>query len=1105
MTSFKKSLTATFVGAALALAGTPSVFAEDVDIFTANAATGSKPNVLIILDSSSNWSSTLTANSCNTGNMANSLKFGAEICALVNVMAAIDQNVRVGLMMFAETGTNGGYVRYGIRDMNSANKTAFSNMLKNFVNNGSGTDNSGSNQPYGKVMFEAFKYFGGGGTTKTPQDGQHYGPYAFAGGYSNGGNGSTSGTKRRDYVGNTSGTDSGATDNRAAQHYGASTTVAAGGVNAFLSSTNDTYSNPITDVCAKNFVIFISNGNPSVGGDSGTPTADTLLNNIGGNASVRIKSGGAEVHASTMDEIAQYLYSGIDINDGTGTQNIITYTIAVYAPQNNGSISTSDQSMIKLMKSAANVGGGKYFAATQASDVTNALLQILNEVQAVNSVFVSASLPVSVNTQGTFLNQVYMGLFRPDGSGSPRWVGNVKEYKFIQDPSTGDLHLADSAGNLAVNPATGFISPTATSFWTATSTYWTNNQQGIPPSASDKPDGDVVQKGGAAQVLRTAYMTSQDLRKLYTCPGATCPTSGFSNGEQLNNTNITFAAHGALFGATDTTDLQLLVKWIRGEDNASGATLSPANSGLAPCDTSVSTCLWTSAESGPGWNSTMRPSSHGDVLHSRPVVLNFVSKGANTSTGPYMFYAANDGILRCVKGGITATDGAEQWAFVAPEFYSKFRRQRYALPELRTPGTPPGLIASTLPKDYFFDGPIGTYEDTSTTPETKWIFVGSRRGGPFIYAFDVSIPTAPKFMWRHNGTTLPNLGQAWSLPVAFKITGAPDPFLVFGAGYDVGEDSSPIVNNGKGRGIYVLNARSGVPYPFIGTPVAPATITSPISSDMAFLAKPAASGFGDVYRAYVGDLDGNVWRLDMGEAPTATDPTTWKLFKFATLGNAGTNPLKFMYAPDLVKAGSKDVILIGSGDREKPLVSTSSDRFYGLYDSQNGFGIAPSVTPLTPADLQLLSSASSALDPAATCGVATCKGWFRNLDLGEKVVNSPLTVAGSVFFATNQPTPPAAGSCDSNLGLARSYAMSFLSGAATRASGSLSSTLVGGGLAPSPVAGVVDLGKPDGSEGGPTVAFCIGCGDKQRLDPTKPNIIVPTNRQKIYWNTKTDG
>ena len=1101
MNSFRKSLTATFVGAALALAGTPSVFAEDVDIFTANATTGSKPNVLIILDSSSNWSSTLTANSCNTGNMANSLKFGAEICALVNVMSAIDQNVRVGLMMFAETGTNGGYVRYAMRDMNTANKTAFSNMLKNFVSNGSGTDNSGSNQPYGKVMFEAFKYFGGGGSTKTPQDTTHYGAFSFAGG----GLSNPTGGRRRDYLGNTSGTTTTATDPRAAQIYGASTTAAAGGVNAFSGASTNTYNNPVTDVCAKNFIVFISNGNPSVGGDSGTPTADTLLNNIGGNASIRIKSGGTEIHASTMDEFAKYLYSGIDVNDGNGTQNIITYTIGVYAPQNNGSISNTDQQMIKLMKSAANVGGGKYFAATQASDVTNALLQILNEVQAVNSVFVSASLPVSVNTQGTFLNQVYMGLFRPDGSGSPRWVGNVKEYKFIQDASTGDLHLADSANGLAVNPATGFISPTATSFWTATSTYWTNNQQGIPPTASDKPDGDVVQKGGAAQVLRTAYMTSQDSRKLYTCPSASCPTTGFGTSEQLNNTNITFAAHGALFGATDATDLSLLVKWIRGEDNAGGATLSPANSGLAPCDTSVATCLWTSAESGPGWNSTMRPSSHGDVLHSRPVVLNFVAKGTNTSTGPYMFYAANDGVLRCVKGGIAATDGAEQWSFVAPEFYSKFRRLRYALPELRTPGTPPGLIASTLPKDYFFDGPIGVYEDTSTSPETKWIFVGSRRGGPFIYAFDVSVPTAPKFMWRHNGTTLANLGQAWSLPVAFKITGAADPFLVFGGGYDVGEDSSPVVNNGKGRGVYVLNARTGAMLRFVNNPPSPDTITSPISADMAFLAKPAASGFGDVYRGYVGDLDGNVWRLDMGEAPTATDVTTWKIFKFANLGNAGTNPLKFMYGPDLVKAGAKDVVLIGSGDREKPLVNTSNDRFYGLYDAVNGFGIAPSITAITATDVFLLSSAGSAFDPTTLCGATACKGWYRKLDVGEKVVNSPLTVAGSVFFATNMPTPPAAGSCDSNLGLARSYAMSFLTGAATRAGGSLSSTLVGGGLAPSPVAGVVDLGKPDGTEGGPSVAFCIGCGEKQRLDPTKPNIIVPTNRQKIYWNTKTDN
>jgi len=130
-------------------------------------------------------------------------------------------------------------------------------------------------------------------------------------------------------------------------------------------------------------------------------------------------------------------------------------------------------------------------------------------------------------------------------------------------------------------------------------------------------------------------------------------------------------------------------------------------------------------------------------------------------------------------------------------------------------------------------------------------------------------------------------------------------------------------------------------------------------------------------------------------------------------------------------------------------------------------------------------------------------GWYFDMAVGEKVVNSPLTVAGFTYFATNKPTPPAAGSCASNLGEARQYKVGFLTGAPPPGS-SISTVLVGGGLAPSPVGGVVDLGKPDGTEGGDSVAFCIGCDPTQRLDPTRPTIIVPSNRQKIYWNMKND-
>ena len=68
----------------------------------------------------------------------------------------------------------------------------------------------------------------------------------------------------------------------------------------------------------------------------------------------------------------------------------------------------------------------------------------------------SASLPVSVNARGTFLNQIFMGMFRPDGDALPRWRGNLKQYQFGYDPTTDSLFLSDKNGNPAIS---GAISP----------------------------------------------------------------------------------------------------------------------------------------------------------------------------------------------------------------------------------------------------------------------------------------------------------------------------------------------------------------------------------------------------------------------------------------------------------------------------------------------------------------------------------------------------------------------------------------------------------------------------------------------------------------------
>jgi type IV pilus assembly protein PilY1 len=88
-----------------------------------------------------------------------------------------------------------------------------------------------------------------------------------------------------------------------------------------------------------------------------------------------------------------------------------------------------------LLKSMANVSRGKYFNATSGAsggtgnEILQALQTIFSEIQAVNTVFSSVSLPVSVNTEGTYLNQIYIGMFRPDQNAFPRWAGNLKQYK----------------------------------------------------------------------------------------------------------------------------------------------------------------------------------------------------------------------------------------------------------------------------------------------------------------------------------------------------------------------------------------------------------------------------------------------------------------------------------------------------------------------------------------------------------------------------------------------------------------------------------------------------------------------------------------------------
>ena len=134
----------------------------------------------------------------------------------------------------------------------------------------------------------------------------------------------------------------------------------------------------------------------------------------------------------------------------------------------------------------------------------------------------------------------------------------------------------------------------------------------------------------------------------------------------------------------------------------------------------------------------------------------------------------------------------------------------------------------------------------------------------------------------------------------------------------------------------------------------------------------------------------------------------------------------------------------------------------------------------------------SSLVPAGAESNVASPGRYVALDQGEKVVNAATSIAGTSFFGTNRPSPPVGNACYSNLGIAKTYAMPLFCVLPT------GSELVGGGLPPSPVSGVVTIGSGASAR---RVVFVIGAPEPEEVGhrglARDPLIRAP--RTRIFW------
>jgi type IV pilus assembly protein PilY1 len=712
-------------------------------------------------------------------------------------------------------------------------------------------------------------------------------------------------------------------------------------------------------------------------------------------------------------------------------------------------------------------------------------------------------------------------MFRPDPSDRPLWMGNLKEYQLVIQSSS--IVLGDNTSPTpiaAVNPLTGFITPCAVSFWTNdTASYWKWDAFDNPAakglcgrlvsgysSWSDNPDGPIVEKGGVAETIRQGNNPpTTTASPTWSAAGRTVWTlSGLSSTALVHFTSSSL-------GAADTS----VANFILGQD-VNNENINPLTFGV-------------------------RPSVHGDEIHSRPLPVDY-----GGTTGVTVFYGSNDGTLRAVD----ATSGRERWAFIAPEFYA-------TLPAI-LPATPTGfgrlmndqplinyfnmnttgISPTPAKKDYYFDGSLGLYQTVNNAQ--VYLYPVMRRGGRMIYAFDVTNPAVPAVLWKagcpypqgnNTGCTagLTGIGQTWSTPVAVaSINGYSSPVIIVGGGYDTCEDSN-IANPAttpagsptcpatpQGAGIYVLDAATGAQK---------AVLTAPgmrsIAGDVAVIAVTTP---GVVDHAYAVDTGGNIWRIDFGSTIA-----NWKLNLVAYTAGAGR---KFLFAPALLSApGNQVYVAVGSGDREHPLQSEYPysgvvNRFYLYKDSLASAACQAQACAinLDGATMENFTYGTGDAGPSGQTTGTTCStagvlpttlnynGWYIDLNqngMGEQTVTSAIIAAGMVAFSTNRPVPASAGTCSNTLGAAYGYWLNLfnasggISATGQACGGQRDASFVGGGLPPTPVIATVPVGTQvvtvaigaASLNGGTSCGICA-----QQVNPS----IVPT-RKPVFWKSSGEN
>lgn len=792
-----------------------------------------------------------------------------------------------------------------------------------------------------------------------------------------------------------------------------------------------TYSDSNKNPCQYNHIILITIGLPNAESTNG-PYKNLVDSD--GDARADETVYGAGTHY--MDDVAAFLYK---------QEKIITHTVLAF------------QMSDPLTARTAEVGGGEFYNVYNANTLAKALTELLaNIVLEADTSFVAPVVPASSTNRTISSNRVYLGLFKPQ-SNKP-WLGNLKKYGV-----SSSLELLDSSGSPATNSNGDFI-PSTKSYWGTDpdNSHKIMSLDGPLPLVTGgvSGDGGNVSAGGAGGSLKIKLL-SGGTRNIYTRPIGSTSTALTDSQNAFSIANSLITADATSLDLDTAADRDKLIKYVSGYDGYD--------------------------ENQDGNTNEIRDWPFGDILHSKPLVVNYSrftpAEETNCDINKSMIYVgANDGMLHAIKD----CNGEEAWSYI-PETL---------LPKLK--------YLKTAQHHYYVDESATAYMhdvngDGIIEGADKVVLIfGLRQGGGInnltasgsrgaYYAIDVTNPLAPVWMWKIDSTTtgLGELGETWGQPrfAKVKIGDVSKIVAFFGAGYDNNEDlrygnnnlfpntttvttntsafitgagniSSPGTAdqlNPRGRGIYAVevatltldgNNKYQPSFTNSGTKIwgytnaDNATMKYSFPSELTVL-DVDGNGFSD--RIYVGDTGGQVWRFDIS-APATSNWTANRIFSTNATSDSDGVGRKIFYKPAVALVKGIPTIFIGTGDRSHPLNRAVVDRLFMIRDRGQLTGENRSIGDLVNLTSNLLQDASTLMgattDTTLTTvngilhnlGLATNYGWYVNLEnAGEKVLAAPLVFNKQVFFTTYTSSPDASlDVCQiGNLGTSRLYQLKY--------------------------------------------------------------------------------